>query len=1258
MSLAEGAIQLPLAHLSVRVPWHDSDWTGRVCDKPGDNHFCSVLKNVKEKKDSETEAADRGLPWTDLSRERIPPCVFERAGFMRQAEYSIDRDHAYSGGWTRSHAHFVTTTHRMPAQSFEVTPYRWVMRGDAELLSDVWGIRYDRSLEDKADDVIEKKTVTNWVQDHRNQLAMLDSFFSAIVPGKSLVFIYAKDVPLLENRPPGGRVLIGAGLATSVAPPVEWEYSSNGPLRSIMWERAVGHSIAAPTFTEGFLLPYQQLMADPKLQGEDLSRFVALAPPEAFDEFSYVSALVSHDSAVQALTELARVVKLLPQVHDGPWHTVADWLSDRITDAWTQRGPYPGLGAALTAAGLARGAVIAHQVVGSLPEPSNDPWPALEQAIRDAPLGKGPAAGMVQRMAKKAWDRLASTPDRLELLRLLSRSALTHDQARRLFSPSDRTIDASVITDAELLANPYLLYEIDRRRRDGITLGAIDRAMFPRSATAAATLARYPLPDPVGEAADDRRVRAACLHILEKATDEGHTLLDQPQLRKRLSNLDLDPECDPESDLFDLAAEEFPPVLRETPLADGGRGWQIDRLASASDAIDEAVHQRIALGPINVTWDWARAVDQAIAQPIDPADRDEPLARAEKAQALQILARSRISALVGPAGTGKTTMLKALCSQPGIRGKVLLLAPTGKARVQLGDKTGEKAITLASFLLRSGRWTKEFGYGVVPGATKDSRFTTVVIDEASMLTEEMVAATLDAVTGVERLILCGDHRQLPPIGAGRPFADLVRHLAELGAAPNTEAQAIASGGSLAQLTIGRRHRDASNAAVTGSDASRDDLAVAAFFATDSDHPAADEAFARVIAGTGDGSIVIRQWDDEDDLHRIVIDTLTAEFGMTPGNSDALKQSLGATSQYNGRPAFNFGTGGQGAENWQLLSPVRARDGGVNGLNRLVRRSWRSLDALGARENYRLPSPMGADEIIYHDKVMVVRNHGMKAERIADRVKVNGEVANGEIGIATWWAGRKGLKVELSTQPGLHFTFWESDLNGDNENGVEELELAYAVTVHKAQGSQFRLTLVVVPNPCALLSPELLYTALTRHQQKCVVLVQGDPMDLRRVAGPLQSETGRRLTRLFRPPHPFQAADGRIRDGSHVHRTANGDVVISKSEVIVANTLKALGVDYLYEQPLVMSDGTRRLPDFTIHRQGMPTVYWEHLGMLDKAGYRADWESKKDWYAAHGIAPWTEGGGPEGMLVWSTEGRPPDGIDGRAIERLARELFES
>src|SRR5258706_14613358 len=91
--LANGAVELPVAHLSARVAWHDTDWTGRVCAAPGANPSCAVLKNIKEKKNVDAEEEDAGQPWDKLPRGRVPPCVFERAGFMRSKSYSIVREH-------------------------------------------------------------------------------------------------------------------------------------------------------------------------------------------------------------------------------------------------------------------------------------------------------------------------------------------------------------------------------------------------------------------------------------------------------------------------------------------------------------------------------------------------------------------------------------------------------------------------------------------------------------------------------------------------------------------------------------------------------------------------------------------------------------------------------------------------------------------------------------------------------------------------------------------------------------------------------------------------------------------------------------------------------------------------------------------------------------------------------------------------------------------------------------------------------------
>ena len=137
----------------------------------------------------------------------------------------------------------------------------------------------------------------------------------------------------------------------------------------------------------------------------------------------------------------------------------------------------------------------------------------------------------------------------------------------------------------------------------------------------------------------------------------------------------------------------------------------------------------------------------------------------EKAAALEQLYRSRISVLIGPAGTGKTTLLKMLCSLPDVAQRgVLLLAPTGKARVRLEEQTEQRGAgqTLAQFLNRHRRYdTRTGAYFPNRTAPRCGDYRTVVVDECSMLTEEQLAALFDGCTNVERYILVGDPRQLP-----------------------------------------------------------------------------------------------------------------------------------------------------------------------------------------------------------------------------------------------------------------------------------------------------------------------------------------------------------------------------------------------------------------------------------------------------------------------------------------------------------------
>jgi len=105
------------------------------------------------------------------------------------------------------------------------------------------------------------------------------------------------------------------------------------------------------------------------------------------------------------------------------------------------------------------------------------------------------------------------------------------------------------------------------------------------------------------------------------------------------------------------------------------------------------------------------------------------------------------------------------------------------------------------------------------------------------------------------------------------------------------------------------------------------------------------------------------------------------------------------------------------------------------------------------------------------------------------------VSNGEIGIVVGQAkfgkawDRKTperLDIEFKTQPGNSFVYLPNNFSDD---GGVVLELAYAHTVHKSQGSQFDQVFVVIPQPCFILGRELINTALTRQVDRVVLFVQ-------------------------------------------------------------------------------------------------------------------------------------------------------------------------
>lgn len=89
--------------------------------------------------------------------------------------------------------------------------------------------------------------------------------------------------------------------------------------------------------------------------------------------------------------------------------------------------------------------------------------------------------------------------------------------------------------------------------------------------------------------------------------------------------------------------------------------------------------------------------------------------------------------------------------------------------------------------------------------------------------------------------------------------------------------------------------------------------------------------------------------------------------------------------------------------------------------------------------------------------------------------------------------------------------------------------------------------------------------------------------------------------------------------SKVYSTMRGEKVRSKSEALIANTLFYLGIPYHYEKELILKDGRRRYPDFTILKvRQRKEVYLEHLGLLDNPDYFMNWLKRMDEYHKSGI----------------------------------------
>ncbi|RKI66520.1 ATP-dependent RecD-like DNA helicase [bacterium 1xD42-67] len=414
-----------------------------------------------------------------------------------------------------------------------------------------------------------------------------------------------------------------------------------------------------------------------------------------------------------------------------------------------------------------------------------------------------------------------------------------------------------------------------------------------------------------------------------------------------------------------------------------------------------------------------RIGEMSRAELLPPEGLDELIRRIEGEQrisyaprqraAVELAASRQVMLLTGGPGTGKTTCLRgvlALFERMGL--ETALAAPTGRAAKRLGELCSAEASTIHR-LLETGFDPRSGKLVFTRNSYDPLKADAVIVDETSMVDVPLMAALLDALTDDCRLVLVGDPDQLPSVGPGALFADLIRS------------------GTVPTVRLTEVFRQAAQSAIVRSA-----------------HMIDRGEVPDLRRNQGDFFCLARRDPEE------VLDTIV----------DLCRRRL---PERMGIPADQI----------QVLSPTRRRGTGTRALNQVLQTALNPpLEGKGERR-------FGDWVFRAGDRVMQVRNNYDILWREEGGTDSGMGMFNGDIGVI-----RSIEKEVITVDFDGKIVEYQPDMLG-------ELEPAFAVTVHKAQGSEYRaVILAALEGAPMLMTRGVLYTAVTRARELFIVV--GDP----------------------------------------------------------------------------------------------------------------------------------------------------------------------
>ena len=620
--------------------------------------------------------------------------------------------------------------------------------------------------------------------------------------------------------------------------------------------------------------------------------------------------------------------------------------------------------------------------------------------------GVGPATAqrIVERFGRDTLDILEREPERLTLIK-----GITAKKAQEIAGSFRRHMGLRRLMEflARYQLPPVLAMQLRQQYGDA-ALEMVQENPYLLSSDSCGV--EFALTDGIamsmGIAADSgERLQAAVTFELSHNENNGHVFLPRPKLVAATCQL---LQCGQElveqalDDLIDRGA-----VVQERVA--NVEACYLRRLWEAETSACRRLNGLLAVD--------ADRSGQA-ARTIEEIQREQGITYApQQRQAVELAARTGVLILTGGPGTGKTTTVRgivALFQKMGL--DIVLAAPTGRAAKRMSELTGMEAQTVHRLL---GMSWNDATHQVTFTKTEQEPLEAdaVIVDEMSMVDLSLFSALLRALRPGTRLVLVGDADQLPSVGAGNVFSDLIRS------------------GRVETVFLREVFRQAEQSAIIRN----------AHSVNLGEPP-------RLTNDQGDFFFLCRR-DGERTLSTVV---------------DLCRSRL---PEKMGIPADQI----------QVLTPTRKGPSGTVSLNRSLQA------ALNPPKLDKRELQWGERLFREGDRIMQTRNDYDVVWEKADGTVGTG-MFNGDVGkIVQIDPSGEWLTVDFDGRTALY--------------GVEQLnevDLAYAMTVHKAQGSEYRcVVLAAMPAAQSLMVRGVLYTALTRARE--LLILVGDDAAVRAMA---------------------------------------------------------------------------------------------------------------------------------------------------------------